>query len=239
MNIIMKIASNWIRFPQCEQEIDSEKMKWQSKYIFPAAIGALDCTHIAIKKPSIHGDEYVNRKGYASVNEQATCNAEEMFTSVDVTWPGSVHDSRIWKNSNVYRIMKDSNAHPILLGDAGYGLSPFLMTPFKVPNTPAQKAFNKVLTQERVIIERCFGQLKQWFPILQNKVHMGLKKIPTLIICCCVLHNISKFLKDDSINFEDYHDFYPEGDEEEEIEDLRTLGAAKRNEISQILLRNQ
>jgi hypothetical protein len=27
---------------------------------------------------------------------QATCNSRELFTSVDVSWPGSVHDAKIW-----------------------------------------------------------------------------------------------------------------------------------------------
>ncbi|CAH2011546.1 unnamed protein product [Acanthoscelides obtectus] len=65
------------------------------------AIGAIDCTHIPILNPFIHADEYVNRKNFASINVQATCNSNEEFTSVDVSWPGSVHDSRIWKNSDI------------------------------------------------------------------------------------------------------------------------------------------
>nr|CAH7750834.1 unnamed protein product [Callosobruchus chinensis] len=35
--------------------------------------------------------------GYHSINVQATCNADEWFTSVDASWPGSVHDSRIFE----------------------------------------------------------------------------------------------------------------------------------------------
>nr|CAI5823249.1 unnamed protein product [Callosobruchus analis] len=45
----------------------------------------------------LHGDEYISRKGYHSVNVQAPCNA-----SVDVS--GSVHDSRIWTNSKICNI---------------------------------------------------------------------------------------------------------------------------------------
>nr|CAH7769682.1 unnamed protein product [Callosobruchus chinensis] len=49
-----------------------------------------------IKFPST-SDEYINRKAYHSINVQATYNAYEWFTSVDASWPGSVHDSRICK----------------------------------------------------------------------------------------------------------------------------------------------
>ncbi|CAH1958597.1 unnamed protein product, partial [Acanthoscelides obtectus] len=96
----------WIRFPSSGEDIHNAKNKWQEKFNFTSAIFAIDCTHIPILKPFIHADEYVNRKNFASINVQATCNSNEEFTSVDVSWPGSVHDSRIWKNSDIYNVMK-------------------------------------------------------------------------------------------------------------------------------------
>lgn len=94
MDNIVERAHNWIRFPNSVAEINDAKLLWQTRYNLPTVIGALDCTHVEIKKPVIHGDEYINRKGYPSINVQATCNAQEMFTSVCAEWPGSVHDAR-------------------------------------------------------------------------------------------------------------------------------------------------
>ncbi|CAH1976395.1 unnamed protein product [Acanthoscelides obtectus] len=94
----------------------------QKKFNFPSAIGVIDCTHIPILKPFIHADKYVNRKNFASITVQATCSSNEEFTSVDVSWPGSVHDSRIWKNSDIYNVMKWNRASAVLLGDSGLGL---------------------------------------------------------------------------------------------------------------------
>jgi hypothetical protein len=34
-----------------------------------------------------------------TVNVQATCNSRELITSVEVSWPGSLHDARIRRNS--------------------------------------------------------------------------------------------------------------------------------------------
>lgn len=59
------------------------------KYNFPSALSVVDCTHVQIEEPSLYGDEYVNREGYASMNVQATCNPREMFTSLDISWSGS------------------------------------------------------------------------------------------------------------------------------------------------------
>nr|CAH7757204.1 unnamed protein product [Callosobruchus chinensis] len=87
----------WIKFPSTPADVTEAKKRWQRKYTFPCAVGAIDCTHIEIKKPPLHGDECINRKKSHSINVQATSNADEWFTSVDASWPGSVHDSRIWE----------------------------------------------------------------------------------------------------------------------------------------------
>ncbi|CAH1959678.1 unnamed protein product [Acanthoscelides obtectus] len=85
------------------------------------------------------GDEYINRKGYPSINIQATCNAKEIFTSVDCQWPGSVHDSRILKNSNIFNILKNSTEECVSLGDDGYSISPWITTPWRNPTTRNSK----------------------------------------------------------------------------------------------------
>ncbi|XP_047499264.1 putative nuclease HARBI1 [Penaeus chinensis] len=103
---IIAHANEWIKFPTTNREIVEEKQLWQRKYKFPTAIGVIDCTHVGILKPKLLGDEYINRKGKSTLNVQATCDAKEMFTSVDVSWPGSVHDSRIWRNSQLENVPK-------------------------------------------------------------------------------------------------------------------------------------
>uniref|UniRef100_A0A0K8VP34 Putative nuclease HARBI1 n=1 Tax=Bactrocera latifrons TaxID=174628 RepID=A0A0K8VP34_BACLA len=89
------------------------------------------------------------------------------------------------------------------LGDEGYGICTWLMSPFRNPTTEVEKKFNKVFTKERVIIERCFGQLKQRFSILQYKIRVSTELAPHVIASCFILHNIAKFLKDDYILIND------------------------------------
>ncbi|RZC41487.1 DDE Tnp 4 domain containing protein, partial [Asbolus verrucosus] len=72
----------------------------------------------------------------------ATCNG-----NVDGSWQGSVHDNRIWKNSEVHR-MWQRIPQAILLGDAGYRLEPFDVTPFKTPATQTKQKYNKTLKKE-------------------------------------------------------------------------------------------
>lgn len=44
-------ADYWIKFPTTPQAMMNAKIKWQEKYTFPDDIGAIDCTHVLIKKP--------------------------------------------------------------------------------------------------------------------------------------------------------------------------------------------
>jgi hypothetical protein len=133
----------WIKFP--DDNTDEALADWSAHYRFPfpCAIGAIDCTHVPILKPSQHGDEYVNRKGYCSINVQATGNGKEEFTSVDAQWPGSVHDSRILRRSFIYHKMNNRRRnHELLLGDRGYGIT---------PATSEEIAYNKLYKKERVL----------------------------------------------------------------------------------------
>ena len=94
-------ADTRIQFLNEPPHFQAAKDAWQVTYQFPCTIGALDCTHVQIDKPGHHGDEYICRKGMATLNVQVKCDAGQRFTSVSANWPGSVHDSRIWRNSDV------------------------------------------------------------------------------------------------------------------------------------------
>ncbi|CAH2000279.1 unnamed protein product [Acanthoscelides obtectus] len=243
-NVITRIVQKsniWIRFPTSCEDLHNAKNKWQEKFNFPSAIGAIDSTDIPIMKPFIHADEYVNRKNFASINIQATCNSNEEFISVDVSWPGFVLDSRIWKNSDLYNVMKLNRASAVLLGVSRYGIAPLLMTPFRIAETAEQRSYNRLFTRERVIIERCFGQLKQRFPILHNKIRFDTEKVSSLVMSCFILHNVAKHLND-----EDFAVDIPGDGEQEEIHNqhtadyadgvIRQRGQFRRDAMSRIIL---
>ncbi|KAK4877272.1 hypothetical protein RN001_009778 [Aquatica leii] len=52
------------------------------------------------------------------------------------------------------------------------------------------------LQKERVIIKRCFGQLKRRFPILQYVCRVKLEFVPKIIVARIALHNILKTIGD-------------------------------------------
>ncbi|XP_022906051.2 putative nuclease HARBI1 [Onthophagus taurus] len=235
INKILEKAPLWIKFPSTLNQVNEAQERWQETFQFPCAIGVIDCTHVQILKPIHHGDEYINRKGLATLNVQATCNSKEIFTSVDASWPGSVHDARIWRNSETRLIMQQFPG-AILLGDDGYGLEPWLMTPFRNPNNESERTYNRLFKKEKVIIERCFGQLKRRFPILKYMCRVKLERVPSVIVCCIVLHNIAKYLGDADFPDDDDEENLNNG-EEYELEEDRLLQRARerRLEIADVI----
>lgn len=235
---IVEKANEWIKFPTTADEVNTAKEEWNTRFHMPTVVGALDCTHIMIKKPSLYGDEYINRKGKASINVQATCESFEKITSIEAQWPGSVHDGRIWRNSNVQQVLRLFDGSACLLGDKRYNIAPWILTPFTAPAIAVERLYNLTHSQERVIIERVFGQIKQRFPILNNRVRIALKVLPKLAVSCAVLHSISKHLND-AWEFE-----YPGNEEAALLEHydfdnnenrIRQRGEVKRREIVRFL----
>lgn len=91
-----------IRWPTEEQAVDVMD-GFEAMRGFPGVIGAIDGSHIPIKAPQICPENYVNRKGFYSIILQAVCNDQMLFTDAYVGWPGSVHDARVFNNSDLLR----------------------------------------------------------------------------------------------------------------------------------------
>ncbi|XP_052075959.1 putative nuclease HARBI1 [Mytilus californianus] len=139
---------------------------------FPNVLGAIDGTHIRIQAPSEDEPSFVNRKGVHSVNVQAVCDARGKFTNINANWPGSSHDSHIFRTSQVCTYMEQNGgwANGVLLGDSGYPCRPFLMTPYQNPVQDHQKKYNRCHCSTKSVIERTFGRLKRRFHILHSEI---------------------------------------------------------------------
>jgi hypothetical protein len=94
----------------------------------------------------------------------------------------------------------------LLLGDSGYGIAPWLHTPYGNPQHPEEPTLNGILTKERAIIKQCFGQVKKRFPILRGQVRIRLNRVLRLIVACFILHNVAKYLGDEDDEFMDADD---------------------------------
>nr|CAI5868330.1 unnamed protein product [Callosobruchus analis] len=72
------------------------------------------------------------------------------------------------------------------------------MTPFRNPNNALERAYNRLFKEERIIIERCLGQLKRRLPFLKYmcRVKLEQKFYSSLFVVWCftILPNIWEML---------------------------------------------
>jgi len=95
---IAKKLTIFIKFPNQSQDISINAQKFYAIEQFPGVIGAIDFTHIRIQSPGGEDSElFKNRKGYHSINCQAICDADLLFSNIVARWRGSVYDSRIFQ----------------------------------------------------------------------------------------------------------------------------------------------
>ena len=78
-----------------------------------------------------------------------------VFQSVVAQWPGSCHDSFVLQQSGIYNKFESGLiSNGILLGDSGYPLKTWLMTPISRPVNPAEETYNVAHQKTRVVIEK-------------------------------------------------------------------------------------
>ncbi|CAM5140038.1 unnamed protein product [Natator depressus] len=140
---------------------------------FPNCGGAIDGMHIPILAPEHQAGEYINRKGYFSIVLQALVDHKGHFTNINMGWPGTVHDARIFKNSGLFQKLQegtffsdqkitigDAEMPIVILGDPAYPLMPWLMKPYTGSLDSSQELFNYRLSKCRMVVECAFGCLK-------------------------------------------------------------------------------
>ena len=139
------LVRRFIKFPRGIDDCRRNSVQFRGIARFPDVIGAIDGTHIQIVSPHEQEDIYVNRKGVHSINVQVVFDGLYKIIDVVARWPGSVHDSRILRESSVNQLFQNGHIAPgyHLLGDSGYAAKRWLLTPYLTPQTPSQHAYNR------------------------------------------------------------------------------------------------
>lgn len=202
--IVEVLLPKYICFPIAEQvqkTIDGFGQIWG----VPQCVGVIDGSHIPILSPVDCHTDYYNHKGWYSIILQGIVDHKYCFAHINVGWPGSVHDARVYINSSVYKKAIDGTLFPesttnigghdvplYLIGDSAYPLQSWLMKPFSENSqlTVQQKNYNYRKSRARIIVENAYGRLKARWRRLMKKNEMHVSNVPTVISACCVLHNV-------------------------------------------------
>ncbi|XP_015780802.1 PREDICTED: putative nuclease HARBI1 [Acropora digitifera] len=130
-------------------------------------------------------------------HEFAVFDCHGLYLSVSTGYPGSLHDARLLRLSEIFDAAENENIlmeptvviRPLIGGDSAYPLKTWLLRPVKDNGTLTreQKKFNKQLSKARIVSEHAIGKTKGRWRVLDKRLDEDSDRIPDT----CVLHNIS------------------------------------------------
>ena len=124
---------------------------------------------------------------------QVVATRQLRFIDVSVGWPGSMHDSRIFRNSSLSQSLQvrlgETNFH--LLADTAYPLSVYIMVPFRRNREleEHENAFNVVLKSDRQSVERAIGLKRMKWRRPKYLDVFKLKNAHSMLMVAACLHN--------------------------------------------------
>jgi hypothetical protein len=193
-----RLLPELIKWPNAEQRAIQAHLFSQNKYNdgrIPGVFGVIDGSHIQLDPHLIGSDVangYFNRKQSWSMLLQGVVNHAGEFIDVLTGCPGSTHDSRMHRCSDIFcNPQKYFSPGHYLLGDSAYVLSYELLRVYdeRLVLTPSQTAFNRCICSMRIIVELAFGRLKARWAFLTNLKIADLALCAKVIAVSCALHN--------------------------------------------------
>ena len=194
-----------IKFPRTSDETALAIEAFSVHSDVPQTVGAIDVTHFEILAPEDNPIDFYDRKKRYSVSMQAVVGANLKFMHVAIGYPGSMHDARVLRHSEIYELasngtilsaptrqIQGQHVRPLLIGDGAYAISSWIIIPY--PHNAlldvAQRRFNRTLSGARSTVERAFGLLKGRWRCLLKRNDSNLENISATALACCILHNI-------------------------------------------------
>ncbi|KAK0147751.1 putative nuclease HARBI1 [Merluccius polli] len=96
------------------------------------------------------------------------CDHQGIILDVAARWPGSTHDSFVFRESSIGRLAAASRGEWWLLRDSGYPLRPCLFTPVANPRDVHDEDLKEAHRVARCIVERTIGRWKLRFRCLHK-----------------------------------------------------------------------
>lgn len=167
-------------------------------------------------KPINDAEVYFNRKKDYSINLLLVVDALQKIIFYTAGSPGSYHDARVYRRSNLPNLISafprdyhllgldlDGQIFVVIghtveiiggyfvIGDSAYSLDTNLLKPYpdRAGNSARVKNYNKILSATRVVVENANARLKNKWRRLKKLNVLSMSRARLIIRCCIILHN--------------------------------------------------
>jgi hypothetical protein len=232
-----------------QDRIEEIKANLEAVFGVPNCCGAVDATHIIMTLPAVESSEdWCDQAKNYSMFLQGVVDDDLRFIDIVTGWPGSMTFSRLMKCSSFFKLCEagerlgdpvritsgNAEIREFIAGDSCYPLLPWLMTPYEGNKLSAPMLnFNARQKAARMLGTKALARLKGSWRILHKVMWRPDKnKLPSIILVCCLLHNILIDRKDEllpSVELPEHHDT---GYKEENCEQMDPKGKVMRDIIT-------
>uniref|UniRef100_A0AAG5D0Y1 DDE Tnp4 domain-containing protein n=1 Tax=Anopheles atroparvus TaxID=41427 RepID=A0AAG5D0Y1_ANOAO len=193
--------------PSTQREWLAVSKRFEERWNFPHAIGAIDGKHVNIVAPRDSGSEYFNYKRYFSIVLLVVVDADYNFIYADAGGKGGISDGGIFKNTRLYQRLENRqlNIPPpeplrvpyqiavpyFLLGDKAFAFTEYCIRPYGGVNSPdsMERTFNKRHSRARMPVENTLGILASRFRVLKGPIHLEPDVAKNVVLTTVFLHN--------------------------------------------------
>ena len=178
---------------QCKTRARGFQRRSNYPDIFTHCVSCVDGLAVRVSCPKDEVNQrayYSGHKKFYSLNLQAACDSNCMFTHFSLNCPGSANDLLAYRKSQMSVDFATLPKPYWIAGDNAYPDGDHLMTPFPAafPSSP-QDSFNFYLSQLRITIERAFGIMVTLFGILQSAIKTKIPFTVKIVQACMRVHN--------------------------------------------------
>lgn len=206
-----------IRWPSTE-DMAAIKSKFGKIQGLPNCCGAIDSTHITMMLSSSEqtADVWLDQNKNHSMVLQAVVDPDMRFRDVVTGLPGKLNENSVLQSSTLFRLCEDgerlngnriklseeTEVREYIVGDSGFPLLPWLLTPYQGKELSESKAeFNKRHLATRIVAQRALARLKDVWKMIHGMMWRPDKhKLPRFILVCCILHNIVIDMEDEVLD---------------------------------------
>ena len=188
--IVIYLGRKYLHLPQTNEKRKQKFSKFETKFGVIQDFGCVDGKHIHIVCHSEHCHHYFCYRKFHSLSVLAVCVYKGAFIDVECTWPGSVHDAKVFENFFISKILRSSKLPAIfqiisnsevkilnyLTDERAYPLLPCYMREYSICILDDGVVFNSVLKSARNPNECASGSLKARWQMLTKKWISNLKR---------------------------------------------------------------